>query len=64
MVKLQRSQSQTGTGTSLTITTALEEDKTAYRRRGGNQNGMISGVMLRDASSVRKKCKTNNDFMS
>ena len=64
MVNLLKSQSQTGTGTSLTITTASEEDKTAYRRGGGNQNGMISGVMLRDASSVRKKCKTNHDFMS
>lgn len=37
---------------------ASSEDKTAYKCGGGNQSGMMSGVMLKGASSVRKSCKT------
>ena len=57
------SKAQTGTGTNLAIMVSLE-DNTASKCGGRSQSGMMSGVMPKETSSVRKLCKTNLYFMN
>ena len=57
------SKAQTGTGTNLAIMVS-SEDKTASKCGGRSQSGMMSDVMPKDTSSVRKLCKTNLYFMN